>query len=142
MENDYKIWIDRAKSILKISKTKREEDIFYEDLCFQAQQAVEKALKGLLIFYHVEPEKTHNLVTLIKVLSKYTDVPGEINETAILNDYAVQARYPGDYTPISEDEYRDAVIMAEECVKWVDKKIKGLSKKMENEKDQQHLDNL
>jgi len=142
MENDYKIWLDRAKSSLKISKTKIEEDIFYEDLCFQAQQAVEKALKGLLIFYSVEPEKTHNLVTLIKVLSKYTDVPEEINETAVLNDYAVQTRYPGDYTPISEDEYKDAVIMAEECIKWVDKKIKELLKKMENEKDQLHFNNL
>ena len=88
----------------------------------------------------MEPEKTHNLVTLIKVLSKYTDIPEEINETAVLNDYAVQTRYPGDYTPISEDEYRYAVIMAEECVKWVDKKIKELLKKMEN--DQRHLYNL
>ena len=142
MENDYKIWLDRAKSSLKISKTKREDDIFYEDLCFQAQQAVEKALKGLLIFYSVEPEKTHNLVTLIKALSKYTDVPEEINETAVLNDYAVQTRYPGDYTPISEDEYKDAVIMAEECIKWVDKKIKESLKKMENEKDQLNFNNL
>ena len=124
MENDYKIWLDRAKSSLKISKTKRDEDIFYEDLCFQAQQAAEKAIKCLLIFFNVEPEKTHNLVTLIKELSKYTDVPEEINEIAILNDYAVQTRYPGDYTPINEDEYNNAIILTEKCIKWVEKKIK------------------
>ena len=142
MESDYKIWLDRAKSNLKISKTKRDEDIFYEDLCFQAQQAVEKALKGLLIFYNVEPGKTHNLVTLLKELSKYTDVPEEVNETAILNNYAVQTRYPGDYTPINEDEYNTAVIITEKCVKWVEKKIKVLLKKIENEIDKPHPDNL
>ena len=142
MENDYKIWLDRAKSSLKISKTKRDEDIFYEDLCFQTQQATEKALKGLLIFYNIEPERTHNLVTLIKELSKHTDVPEEINEIAILNDYAVQTRYPGDYTPISEDEYNNAVIMTEKCIKWVEKKIKEVLKKIENKKGQPPLDNL
>jgi len=129
MENDFKIWLVRAKSSLKISKTRIDEDILYEDLCFQAQQAVEKALKGLLIFYNVEPEKTHNLVTLIKELSKYTEVPEEINETAILNDYAVQTRYPGEYTPINEDEYYNAIMITEKCVSWVDKKINELLKK-------------
>lgn len=65
MGNDYKMWLDRAKSSLAISKIRTDEDIFYEDLCFQAQQAVEKSLKGLLVFYNVDPEKTHNLVALI-----------------------------------------------------------------------------
>ena len=142
MENEYKIWLDRAKSSLKVSKIKKDEDIFYEDLCFQAQQAVEKALKGFLIFYKIEPEKTHNLVTLIKELSKYTDVPEEINETAILNDYAIQTRYPGDYTPINEDEYNNAIMITEKCIKWVDKKIKELVKRTGDEKNQPNLNSL
>ena len=123
MANDYKTWLDRAKSSLAISKNKPDDGIFYEDLCFQAQQAVEKALKGLLIFYKVDPEKTHNLVLLIKELSKYTDIPEEINETAILNDYAVQTRYPGDYTPITEEEYNNAILLADKCIQWVEKKL-------------------
>jgi HEPN domain-containing protein len=127
MENDYKIWLDRARSSLAISKNKPDEDIFLEDLCFQAQQAVEKAVKGLLIFYNVEPEKTHDLVLLIKELSKYFTVPDEINDTVILNDYAVQTRYPGEYTPIEEDEYNDAIRVAENCVNWIKDKIKTMS---------------
>jgi len=129
MADDYKSWLDRAKSSLAISKNKFDENIFYEDLCFQAQQAVEKALKGLLIFYNIEPEKTHNLVLLIKELSKYISIPEEINETAILNDYAVQTRYPGDYTPIEEEEYKNAIRIAENCVNWIEKKQKELSQK-------------
>lgn len=94
-------------------------------MCFQAQQAVEKALKSLLVFHNVDPERTHNLVSLIKELSKYVDIPNEVNETAILNDYAVQTRYPGDYTPIEEEEYNNAIIIAENCVKWIEKKLKN-----------------
>jgi HEPN domain-containing protein len=123
MEHNYKIWLARAKSSLAISKTKNDEDIFYEDLCFQAQQAVEKALKGLLIFYNVDPEKTHNLVLLIKELSRYCELPDEVNEAVILNDYAVQTRYPGDFTPIEEEEYNQAVNIAEKCLRWVEWKM-------------------
>ena len=130
MGSDYTSWLDRAKSSLAISKNKA-DNIFFEDLCFQAQQAVEKALKGLLIFYKVDPEKTHNLVLLIKELSKYTDIPEEINETVLLNDYAVQTRYPGEYTPINEEEYNDAIVIAEKCVKWIEKKINELLSKAE-----------
>ena len=133
MTNNYKTWLDRAKSSLAISKNKF-DDIFYEDLCFQAQQAVEKALKGLLIFYNVDPEKTHNLVSLIKELSKHTDIPEEISETVILNDYAVQTRYPGDYTPIYEEEYNNAIVVAEQCIYWIEKKIKKLLEKTEEKR--------
>ena len=91
-------------------------------------------MKGLLIFNNAEPEKTHNLVSLIKELSKYMDIPEEINETVILNDYAVQARYPGGYTPIEEEEYNYAIIVAEKCIQWVEKRIKELLKKAEEDK--------
>jgi HEPN domain-containing protein len=124
MASDYKSWLDRAKSSLAISKNKSDKSIFYEDLCFQAQQAVEKALKGLLIFHNIEPEKTHNLVSLIKELSKYITVPEEISETVILNDYAVQTRYPGCYTSVEEKEYNHAVKIAEDCINWIEENFK------------------
>jgi HEPN domain-containing protein len=124
MADDYKLWLDRSKSSLAISKNRADESIFLEDLCFQAQQAAEKALKGLLIFYNIEPEKTHNLVSLIKELSKHIAIPEEINEIVILNDYAVQTRYPGNYTPINEEEYNNAIRIAENCINWIEKKVK------------------
>ena len=142
MADDFISWLDRAKSSLAISKNKSDDSIFYEDLCFQAQQAAEKALKGMLIFYDIEPERTHNLVLLIKDLSKHITIPIEINEAAILNDYAVQTRYPGDYTPIEEEEYKNAIKIAENCVNWIEKKHNELSGKINTEeKDQLYLDN-
>jgi HEPN domain-containing protein len=56
----YESWIDRAKSSYELSKAKISNMIYFEDLCYQAQQAVEKSLKGFLICFHIEPEFTHN----------------------------------------------------------------------------------
>ena len=54
----YLSWIDRAKSSFEIARTRNSNLICYEDLCYQAQQAVEKAIKGMLIYYSVEPQFT------------------------------------------------------------------------------------
>jgi HEPN domain-containing protein len=116
--------------------------VLYEDLCFNAQQAVEKAIKAFLIFYDVEPEKTHNLVTLINKLKQYVKFPEKLDEAAELNHYAVQTRYPGDYTPIEEDEYRRAIEIADYCVKWIDQAIKKTIKQLEDEKQTPFLDNI
>ena len=51
MKNSYNEWINRARSSLKIAKELNHEGIYLEDLCFQAQQAAEKALKAVMIFY-------------------------------------------------------------------------------------------
>jgi HEPN domain-containing protein len=60
----YEEWINRAKGSLTISKIEKNiaagDVFFYEDLCYQTQQAAEKAFKGLLIYFGVEPEFTHN----------------------------------------------------------------------------------
>jgi HEPN domain-containing protein len=42
----YEEWIERAKSSLELAQAKSIRHIYYEDFCFQIQQAVEKALKG------------------------------------------------------------------------------------------------
>ena len=42
--DDYKIWIKRAYNSLALAKVDKTEEICYEDLCYNAQQAVEKGL--------------------------------------------------------------------------------------------------
>lgn len=123
MVSNYKLWLDRAISSLKLASVKKETGIYYEDLCFQAQQAVEKALKALLIKKGQEPARTHNLVILLQQVMQFYKVPNEIKDLIILNDYAVQTRYPGDYTPIEKEEYLEAIKIATKTVEWVKKLI-------------------
>jgi len=57
-----KEWLKRAKSNLARAKAgKVSEDILYEDLCFDAQQAAEKALKALCIVHGVKFSRVHEL---------------------------------------------------------------------------------
>ena len=116
------VWLRRAKSNLARAELgKQVEDILYEDLCFDAQQAVEKALKGLMIFLVIDVPKTHSVGYLLKSIeeSGKVAVPENLREAALLTDYAVTARYPGDWEPIDEAEYRHAVSLANEVCRWV-----------------------
>ena len=51
--------------------------------------------------------------------SYITEIPDNIKDVLELNDYAVQTRYPGDYSPIEEQEYKRAVKIAESVLFWV-----------------------
>ena len=124
MNNDYKDWLRRAHSSLELAKMVGNEMICYEDLCYQAQQAVEKGVKALLIYYGIEPEKTHNLYVLLQELEQHTPLNEEVKEVIRLTKYAVQTRYPGDYVEIEKSEYELSIKIAENCLAWVDGKIK------------------
>ena len=45
---EFQVWLRRADSNPRIARLARGEGVFQEDLCFEAQQAAEKALKALL----------------------------------------------------------------------------------------------
>jgi len=120
----YEEWIERAKSSLELAQAKIIQYIHYEDLCFQSQQAVEKALKGLLIYYGVEPEFTHNIEVLLNEIKKFTEIPENVKEAALLTIYAVQTRYPGEYDEITKEEYETSIKIAKDCLIWTENKIK------------------
>ena len=122
--NSYEEWLKRARSSLELAKSFGNAMVYYEDLCFQAQQAAEKGLKGLLIYYGVEPERTHSLFVLLRELEKYTELDDEIKEVLKSNNYAIQTRYPGEYVEIEKEEYEQSIDIAEKCLKWIEEKIK------------------
>jgi len=37
----------------------------------------------------------------------------------LLNEYAVETRYPGDYEPVNVDDYKTAIEIAEDVLSWV-----------------------
>lgn len=50
-------------------------------------------------------------------------LPLEIRAAAALTDYAVESRYPGPFEPVTENEFKETLKMAEDVVKWVEKLI-------------------
>jgi HEPN domain-containing protein len=122
----YESWIDRAKSSYELSKAHISTIICFEDLCYQIQQAVEKALKGFLIYYGVEPEFTHNIGILLNELEKFTKIPENIKEVTKLTKHAITTRYPGEYDDITKEEYENSLRIAKNCLDWVDNTIQKL----------------
>jgi len=106
--DDPREWINRAKSNLaRAREGLRISGVYLEDLCFDAQQAAEKALKALLICRGVRFPYVHDL-----------KVPETVREAARLTRYAVVTRYPGLVEPVTWQEYKDAVTIAEAVVRW------------------------
>jgi HEPN domain-containing protein len=84
----------------------------YHTICFLCQSAADKYLKGYLIAQGWELEKTHDLVALLTRCTDYVDRFATLREGgAVLNEYIVAGRYPGDVAceEIGEAEAREAV---------------------------------
>ena len=115
-------WLVRAKSSLSLAKIEKPDDVFYEDLSFHAQQAVEKALKSVCVKKNIKFRLVHDIDELIETLAKNgIEVSDEIRASTMLTEYAVEFRYPGTYEPLTEEEYRKAVGIAETVVSWAGK---------------------
>jgi HEPN domain-containing protein len=118
-------WLQRAKSNMARAKAGRvSPDILNEDLCYDAQQAVEKAFKSVCIIHEIVFPKTHDIAYLIELLEKGgVEVPENLQNAKILTAYAVETRYPGDYEPVDKRDLKKAVAIAKEVLKWVKKEI-------------------
>ncbi|WP_118828590.1 HEPN domain-containing protein [Salinibacter ruber] len=116
-------WMDRARSNL-IRARQRLPNVYLEDLCFDAQQAAEKALKALCIERGIEFPYVHDLARLITLLQdEGQPVPDEVTEAGRLTRYAVFTRYPGLDDPVTEEDHNRAVSIAERVVEWVEDRL-------------------
>jgi len=101
--DDPREWLNRAKSNLaKANIPSETSEIYLEDLCFDAQQAAEKAIKSVLIHLDVQFPYVHDLARLLSLVEQASqDVPESIGRAAGLSDYAVGTRYPGLAEPVT-----------------------------------------
>ena len=115
---DPREWLRRAESNL-VQAGIRATDVCLEDLCFQAQQAAEKALKAVLLSRERRFPHTHDLATLLHLIETNGEtVPTEVRRVVRLTDYAVETRYPGLFEPVTEEEHKEALLLASRCVAW------------------------
>lgn len=119
-------WLARAKGDLAIAKAPLPEGAFWEDLCFHAQQAAEKAIKAIFVQHGLTFRSTHDLDELITGLKTFgRSIPAAVEESIVLTSYAWEARYPGVSEPVTRDEYLEAVRLAEIVVEWAERALKA-----------------
>ena len=123
--SDPQSWLLRAKSNLALAeKGGKLKGVLLEDLCFNAQQAAEKALKSTCLARDIEFPRTHSIGHLIDILEAGgVDVPDMVKEADILTQYAVQSRYPGWAEEVTTTEHREALELAARVVFWAESVI-------------------
>ena len=117
-------WLGRARSNLVLSKQEKPSEAVWEDLCFNAQQAAEKALKSVLTLQAIDFPKTHDIEVLLDLLERSgQSFPESLRRGVRLTQYAVELRYPFPETgeEVSAEDYREAVAIAQEIVDWAAK---------------------
>jgi HEPN domain-containing protein len=112
-------WLVHAQSDLKLARLGIDEDVLPEQICFHAQQAVEKAFKAVLLARKVDFPFTHDIEELLSVFEQSgEEPPQELQEAGMLTPYAVESRYPGYWSQISEADVMGAVSLAEKATAW------------------------
>jgi HEPN domain-containing protein len=92
--NDPQEWLNRAKSNLLRSQAQI-EGVYLEDLCFDAQQAAEKAIKSILIYRKGRFPYIHDLGQLLVLVEESgVEIPNSILEAAGLTRFAVAMCQP------------------------------------------------
>jgi len=120
-------WLRHARSNLSRCRADRRlPEVLFEDLCFDAQQAAEKAVKAVLVLRGQRFPKTHDLAELLGLVATTgVEVPPEVLEAKRLTPYAVAGRYPGVSEDATEPEYREALDTAAKTVAWAERLVAG-----------------
>ena len=121
--DDPREWMGRARGNLARAKRRAPGD-YLEDLCFDAQQAAEKAIKAVMIERGIEFPYVHDLNRLASILERDGNtIPEGVRRSGVLTKYAMMTRYPGAMEPVSEEEYADAIGIAEAVVRWAEEHL-------------------
>ena len=93
---------------------------YRDTIAFHCQQAAEKYLKGYLLFLDIPFQKKHSLNYLLGLISTKIQVNDAIYDNAsILEDFAVEIRYPDTSTELSDEDIQQAFDISKSIRKYV-----------------------
>jgi HEPN domain-containing protein len=126
------LWFKKAENDLKIGKDELEtKEPATDAICFHMQQCVEKFLKGYLVFYESEIEKTHDIAAILQKCIIKNNSFIELRELGIdeLTPYGTTIRYPDDFYMPELDETLRAIKLADTTRNFVLRIIESLNYK-------------
>jgi len=106
-------WLAKAEQDTGVAEHLLSERLYYGAVGYHAQQACEKYLKAFLVEHQVEFPKTHDLGLLLDLAASVSEeLADSLRAAIVLNDYSVDARYPGDSPEVGLAEAENAVELA------------------------------
>ena len=91
-----KEWLNRAREDLDVALEIISREHLTNMVAFHSQQAVEKALKGIIEEFEIGFAKIHNLERLLGVVRKQVDFDVDLNFIKRLDEVYISTRYPSD----------------------------------------------
>jgi HEPN domain-containing protein len=122
-------WLDLASEDLVLSEFALSKGLYLQS-AFHSQQAIEKTLKGIIVFYiKKDPPYTHDLVKIHELL-KDSEFSHDhfISVFSSINPFYIQARYPSYREKVSQGLNKETtesyLIIARKVFLWPDLKKK------------------
>ena len=120
-------WLVFARQDLRMAELALTEDI-YNQVCFHAQQCVEKAVKGWLEQQGQTPPRTHRMADLLTLLPP--ELLGELSDTlGLLDRFYIPTRYPDALPGMLPDgmpgqrDAREALDMARQALECIQRAV-------------------
>ena len=114
-------WLRHAESDLLLARLAADDEgVLTAQICFHAQQTVEKALKGLLAHKGLRFPPVHDIEQLLTLVREAPiELPAWSEALLDLTPYAVETRYPGYWDEISPADRDRALDLAGMTLEWV-----------------------
>jgi len=86
-------------------------------VCWLSQQAAEKSVKALLVLHGVDFPRSHDLDFLSRLLPTNVGMEFLVADLDLLTEWAVEARYPGDWPEAGPEDAARALSEAMKVVR-------------------------
>lgn len=111
-------WLSKAGDDLRVAEVILSGEIGVEwAACFHAQQAAEKALKGVLVHLGIDFPKSHSLDRLVALMPSDAAERFDLDALIELTPWAVAGRYPEDIENPSGAQAARVIELADDVVK-------------------------
>lgn len=118
-------WIKKSAADIKAAGILKKYEAGNDYVAFHSQQAIEKALKGYLLYHTGELEEGHSLIFLCKKAIAFEPYFKEfLKDCAYVNQYYIETRYPADFPlEVSDEEAEECIKLAERIYQYISVKI-------------------
>ena len=118
-QKEAQLWLRYAKEDLAAAEGLIEHILTPRHVCFLSQQSAEKAIKAVLVFSQIDFPRTHDLEALLQIVPDEWKVKESRVDLPPLSEWAVEARYPGDWPEATMEEAQKALNLAKRVYELV-----------------------
>jgi len=121
-----KDWLEKGKRDFEMAQLLYREKGYTDTIAFLVQQAVEKHLKGFLIYHGWKLEKIHDLERLLSETIKIDPAfAAFLDACRKIGEYYVESRYPlGFPVDYPREEIKDSLDVAREIMAKIEEAVK------------------